>query len=99
MEKVLEKSAVMHVPTDEEAKAVKQQVVDHSAANGDPTPLVFKVLLCDGKTQFIVKWLSSGCWQDIINNKDYQRQLTENPEAADNFMRMKVFQDCVLSNI
>lgn len=96
MENMVEKSPVMHVPTDEEAQAIKKMVLDKSAANGEPAPLVFKVLLCDGKTQFIVKWLSANGWQDIVNNKDYQKQLNENPEAADNFMRMKIFSECVL---
>ena len=89
-------SSIQHIPTQEEIEQTKQNIHARAASEGAAIPLVFKAMFCNDQVQFICQWLDSAAWNVITSNTDYQKQLTENPEEADRFMRMKVFQRCVI---
>lgn len=93
-------TTVQHVFTPADVEQVKLMAKQRAAQHGLPEPLVFAVRLCEDKVQFICQWLDTPTWQEIVNNPDYQKKSQdpgkEAREEADNFLRMKVFRQCVL---
>ena len=93
---LLTKSTIGHVPTPEECEQIKQAALARADALGQAAPLVFRASFCNDQVQFICQWLDHATWKGIIENADYQKHLETQPEAAEYFLRLKVFQKCVL---
>jgi len=86
---------ITHVPTAEDIARVKERVA--AQANGAPVPPVFRKSFAEGKISFLYRWYSYGEYtNDILENQSYRAQAEKNPEEAQKYLRMKVFQKCVL---
>ena len=90
------KKFLSHLATEDDVAEVKARMAQRAELLDEPVQPVFSKKFPGDKIQFLYTWLTNKSYTRIVNNPSYQDQLGKDPEAANRWFQIQVFQDCIL---